>query len=307
MSASLLHQALENLTVSQAIHHPSHTPRALSAAGTPGGCGDSDVDADGSGARTPASSDDERAGLRRRERDELVRVGRGTAPGTPTGGTRTLGRRATRDPLRLLPTHVAVRVFLQLDIRSLARCDRVCRRWHKSSTLNYVWFLQNRALVLPENPALPSLRVRYIDAETSYVDPYSSGPSLRALPPVSPPGSAVPVWSKAESRRAWRLVFKSTLAPPSGARVDLASLSGPRSAASSGWSTPHAHRGAGAGHAGRWAAETDLATPDKAAMREAYKSHGGRKVGSKRRMGGQMGRRDKTGVDDDDGRFDAPW
>jgi hypothetical protein len=39
--------------------------------------------------------------------------------------------------LRNFPTHVAVRIFLQLDIRSLARCDRVCKRWNKSSTLNY--------------------------------------------------------------------------------------------------------------------------------------------------------------------------
>jgi hypothetical protein len=30
-----------------------------------------------------------------------------------------------------------LRVFLQLDIKSLARCDRVCKRWRKSQTLNY--------------------------------------------------------------------------------------------------------------------------------------------------------------------------
>ncbi len=39
--------------------------------------------------------------------------------------------------IRILPTVILVRIFLQLDIRSLARCDRVCKRWHKSSNLNY--------------------------------------------------------------------------------------------------------------------------------------------------------------------------
>lgn len=39
--------------------------------------------------------------------------------------------------VRMLPSSIMLRVFLQLDIKSLARCDRVCKRWRKSQTLNY--------------------------------------------------------------------------------------------------------------------------------------------------------------------------
>lgn len=190
-TTSLLHTALQNLHVAQQVAHPSHTPRPPSSRSSP----------TQSRRNGDASSDDE----------EYVRVGQGTAPGTPIPGKgMVLGQRikkdnGARDPvslvawwliarsewvargtlgphafaslctdvwsymnhtrtlcgsistvlvhvdahcrsvwdivadsqLRTFPTHVAVRIFLQLDIRSLARCDRVCKRWNKSSTLNY--------------------------------------------------------------------------------------------------------------------------------------------------------------------------
>lgn len=57
-----------------------------------------------------------------------------------------------RDPLRALPSSVAVRIFLQLDVRSLARCDRVCKRWRKSATLNYGECLSYLWAVVPPPP-----------------------------------------------------------------------------------------------------------------------------------------------------------
>lgn len=146
-TSSLLQTALQNLHVSQQIHQQSHTPHPPSSPGStssrlssPGG--------------TPPMSDWEA------DEDELIAVGRGTRPATPVGGrggtklpgilggkskdpVSSLARQRVVDEadklaqLRTLPTHLAVRIFLMIDIRSLARCDRVCKRWHKSSTLNY--------------------------------------------------------------------------------------------------------------------------------------------------------------------------
>jgi hypothetical protein len=48
-------------------------------------------------------------------------------------------------------------------------------------------------------------------------------------------------------------------------------------------------------------------TERKAAARENYKALGGRKSRMKRKMGGELGARDKGGVVVDDGRFDAPF
>lgn len=90
-------------------------------------------------------------------------------------------------------------------------------------------------------------------------------------------------------------------------RVDIASLH------SSGASTPagrHSYAGMGSGTASRWADEdaSGAMTPGerKIAAREGYKAMGGRKSRAKRKMGGDLGSRDKGGAVDD-GRFDAPW
>jgi len=65
----------------------------------------------------------------------------------------------------------------------------------------------------------------------------------------------------------------------------------------------------GSGGAAKWANEgTGVITPTerKVAAREGYKALGGRKSRMKRKMGGEMGMKDKGAVVDD-GRFDAPW
>ena len=67
----------------------------------------------------------------------------------------------------------------------------------------------------------------------------------------------------------------------------------------------------GAGSAARWASEGDgesyaTRSERKLAAREEYKALGGRKSRAKRKMGGELGSKDKGGAADD-GRFDAPW
>ena len=133
------------------------------------------------------------------------------------------------------------------------------------------------------------------------------------MPPM--PTSQTPQWTKTESKKAWKSAFRATLkrtdpnAEPEidPLRVDISSLH------SSGFSTPsgHTYSGLGSGGANKWAgSEADgtalTSTERKIAARETYKAMGGRKSRAKRKMGGELGTRDKGGAVDD-GRFDAPW
>ncbi|WVQ80274.1 hypothetical protein IAT38_002379 [Cryptococcus sp. DSM 104549] len=314
-TTSLLQTALQNLHVSQQALQPSHTPQPPSSPGS----SRYDLESASSQGGSPPLSDHET------DDDEMISVGKGTRPGTPVGAKgMVLGQRLasglggkTKDPLRTLPTHLSVRVFLVLDVRSLARCDRVCKRWRKSSTLNYVWFLQNRALLLPRItlPDSAGGKTRKLDKEIEFFDPYDKTPRLSALPPAPIPSSTQPQWTKMESKKEWKTQFKNTFkrtdptAEPEvdHLRVDIASLH------SSGFSTPnggHGYAGQGSGSAARWAeaeAESGMtATERKVAAREQYKALGGRKSKMKRKMGGELGGKDKGGALED-GRFDAPW
>ncbi|WVF65976.1 hypothetical protein IAT40_000714 [Kwoniella sp. CBS 6097] len=326
-TSSLLHTALQNLHVSQQVHQQSHTPHPP---GSPGSSSKHELESVSSRGGSPIPwSDGEGDGFTDDEQ-EMIGVGKGTRPGTPTGSGKgqvlgqrlpsALGGKNSKDPLRVLPTHIAVRVFLQLDIRALARCNRVSKRWRKSSTLNYVWFLQNRALVLPKIllPDTVGGKTRKIDPETEFFDPYDKTPRLSALPTPPLPNTAQPQWTKMESKKDWRNTFKGTFkrtdptAEPEidPRRVDISSLH------TSGYSTPnggggsHGYAGLGSGNKARWAAEDDesglSSSERKVAARENYKALGGRKSKTKRKMGGELGGKDKGGAVDD-GRFDAPW
>lgn len=169
--------------------------------------------------------------------------------------------------------------------------------------------------MLPSIDSTPGGRNRKLDDGTEFFDPYDKTPRLSSLPAVPVPTSTQPQWSKAESKRAWKSVFHATLhrGDPNDDdhpyRVDVASLH------SSGYSTPsrHSHAGLGSGNAGRWAdsgpAGGMTPTERKVAAREGYKAMGGRKSRAKRKMGGELGARDRGGASQivDDGRFDAPW
>ena len=182
-----------------------------------------------------------------------------------------------------------------------------------------VWFLQNRALTLPKLESLGQGKMRTLDDGTEFFDPYEKGTRLSSLPSVPMPKSTTPQWTKAESKRAWKAVFHTTLARSDPShddddhpyRVTIDSLQ------SSGYNTPtrhtHAHAGMGSGGASRWSDNngSGTLTPSerKIAAREGYKSLGGRKSRTKRKMGGEFGARDKTGAGDleDDPRYTCPW
>lgn len=178
-----------------------------------------------------------------------------------------------------------------------------------------VWFLHNRALVLPASFAIGGNgKNRKLDENTEFFDPYDKTPRLAALPAPTLPTSNTPVWSKAESKKEWKSAFRQTLkrSDPNAPeeidprRVDIESLH------TSGTTTPsggHSYAGLGSGSALKWEAAGDASvssTERKLAAREAYKSRGGRKARGKRKMGGELGGKDKGGAVDD-GRFDAPW
>ena len=45
--------------------------------------------------------------------------------------------RTRGDPLKVFPTHLSQRIFGLLDIQDLAKCARVCKKWHSSQSINY--------------------------------------------------------------------------------------------------------------------------------------------------------------------------
>lgn len=45
--------------------------------------------------------------------------------------------RTRGDPLKAFPTHLSQRIFGLLDIPDLAKCARVCKKWHSSQSINY--------------------------------------------------------------------------------------------------------------------------------------------------------------------------
>lgn len=259
--------------------------------------------------------------------DEIVDVV--TRPGTPmggktrgavSGGGKSVSANNTKDPIRILPTVILVRIFLQLDIRSLARCDRVCKRWHKSSNLNYIWFLHTRSLTLPSLTSKPTTQTSQSEDPDAF-DPYDRRPTLSLSTPL--PTSSTPQWSKRESKSAWKNTFKALatrreddVEPGSHLQVDVDALS-------SGYVTPqgHTYAGMGSGSADRWSTpagnasgngggDNGIATPPKSKkeMREVYKSMGGRKVKGKGKMGGELkGHRDKEGMGGKEDIYEAPW
>ncbi|KAJ9126061.1 hypothetical protein QFC24_002333 [Naganishia onofrii] len=274
-----------------------------------------------------------------------------TRPGTPVpggsksaglptagggSGLRSLTGKLTRDPLRILPSALAVRVFLQLDIRSLARCNRVCKRWRKSSTLNYstnsiphprsvvssayttmcltlAWFLHCRSLTLPKVvDTRKKLQPGQPDPEdpNSGFDPYDK---YRGLPILATPlpTSSTPQWSKRESKKEWRPIFKelatrkdTDVEKRDPLQVDVDALSATVSPNGSGYSTPNDSWGGNSGGG------SGTLTPSKSKkdMRAHYKSLNGRKSKGKGMLGGTArGHKDLGGAGESEDRYSAPF
>ncbi|KAI0031858.1 hypothetical protein K488DRAFT_78822 [Vararia minispora EC-137] len=162
----------------------------------------------------------------------------------------------TRDPLRALNTEINQRVFSLLSIRDLARCTRVCKRWSKSQTLNYVWFQHYRK----ENFHDESL----------------------------PPGK----WTKRESKQNWLSMYAQHVinrSPTLGPVKPPRATSG-WSTPGSGAQTPREVREE------RWRLENQaIEKPDKQESREKYKELGGRKSRTKGKLGSSGTVRDKGG------------
>lgn len=181
-----------------------------------------------------------------------------------------------------------------------------------------VWYLQNRSLLLPHliTSGPEGKIVRRGDDTPDFFDPYDKSPRLASLPVPALPPSAEPVWTKLESRKSWKTLFRGTLKrsdPRQDEEEDHPYHVNVESLHTSGTSTPngrgHSYAGMGSGHAARWVAEEGTAmtpTERKIAAREGYKGLGGRKSKAKRKVGMEIGR-DKGGGEPDDGRFDAPW
>ncbi|KAH7911838.1 hypothetical protein BJ138DRAFT_1149760 [Hygrophoropsis aurantiaca] len=122
---------------------------------------------------------------------------RGFTRAVPTPFTSTKG--PSLDPLKNFPTQVSQRIFRYLTISELAICSRVSRKWHKSQTINYVWFQHYRK----ENFHDDSL----------------------------PPGK----WTRRESKQNWRLTY---LQSTSSRSADTTGLYSSTSPSHSGYQTP---------------------------------------------------------------------
>jgi len=107
-----------------------------------------------------------------------------------------------RDPLKAFPTEVSQRIFGQLTIRELAKCALVSKKWHRSQTINYVWFQYYRK----ENFQDDSL----------------------------PPGK----WTKRESKQDWRVTHLRSGGDRSPRLTAFSRGSGYSSPAISGYQTP---------------------------------------------------------------------
>ncbi|KAI6128694.1 hypothetical protein EDD16DRAFT_1472027 [Pisolithus croceorrhizus] len=164
-------------------------------------------------------------------------------------------RSRSTDPLRAFPTQISQRIFRWLDVSDLAACSAVSRKWSKSQTLNYIWFLQCRQ-------------------ESFFED-------------TLPPGK----WTRRESRENWRLVYSKLISDKStSSNPLLPSGSGRSSPSRRGYQTPKERN-----EERWRLEEEEQSRPSKVEMREMYKELGGRKAKTKVKLGSAGGIRDKTG------------
>ncbi|KAL7416716.1 hypothetical protein BDY24DRAFT_378033 [Mrakia frigida] len=191
--------------------------------------------------------------------------------------------KTSSDPIKAFSSEIGIKIFGLLDLKSLARCQRVSRRWGQSQTINYVWYLHHRAYKFAQGEET-------LEKEKALI--------LTNLP--------VGKWSRKESREDWRRAYRILIQTP--ADGDFVPYDPVDSPYASGTTTP-THR---------WGSPAPTAGPlgplsSKVEAREAYKELKGRKSRTKRTMAGG-GSKDRgggfEGVEEDpygDGRFDAPF
>lgn len=184
-------------------------------------------------------------------------------PGSPTPRSHlreglaplTSTRSRSTDPLRAFSTQISQRIFRWLDVSDLAACSGVSRKWNKSQTLNYMWFLQCR--------------------KESFLED--------ALPPGK--------WTRRESRENWRLAYSKLVSNKSTPSYPLhPSGSGRTSPSRRGYQTPKERN-----EERWRLEDEEQSRPSKVEMREMYKELGGRKAKTKVKLGSTGGVRDKTG------------
>jgi len=171
---------------------------------------------------------------------------RTSASKRPAPGPLLLPKHPAGDPLRAFPTEVGQRIFGALTVRDLARCARVCKKWSRSQTLNYVWFQISRKDALQDEDLSPGK------------------------------------WTRRESKQNWRLTYIQNV---SQRDRDLAQTSFSRSSSRpstpTGYQTPREMKE----EQWRTEAEAQ-SKPGKLEMREMYKELGGRKLRGKGKLGG---------------------
>ncbi|KAM0756353.1 hypothetical protein T439DRAFT_321056 [Meredithblackwellia eburnea MCA 4105] len=93
---------------------------------------------------------------------------------------KALANQNSMDPLSKFPGEISGRIFGELDHRDLLRCGLVSKRWRRSATINYTWYL-------------------LLQSHT-YVDPISK--------PYKD-SSALPTWRRGDSKVDWAARFAS--------------------------------------------------------------------------------------------------
>ncbi|BGP57150.1 hypothetical protein JCM8202_005412 [Rhodotorula sphaerocarpa] len=97
------------------------------------------------------------------------------------------------DPFLRFPGEVLGRVLGELDVRDLQSVGLVCKRWRRSQTLNYTWFLLLESYTF-ENPA---------DRRRKYAD-----------------SNGVPTWRKGDAQQDWAQRFANVFAHDASETVE---------------------------------------------------------------------------------------
>jgi len=244
-SVSLLQEALTRATISSV----PNTPRKLFP-NSEQGSGSEDEDQI-VGVKTPATP-----------RAQSRASSRSTSPTRANKRRELKEKEKGLDPLRRLPGELSQKIFGSLDIHSLLNCGRVSKRWRKSQTINWCWY------------------VHYQRKSFTYFDDDWYGEKL-------------PSWTKKESKTAWAQRFASTYR-----RDDLATEADLERARSDGWRTPKEEREE-RWRIENGDADSENVEPgsDKLAMRAYYKSLKNSKAKGKGGRSVSERGRDRTGWD----------